>query len=135
VLKLWQNFKRIFNIMTFTEAIQAVFKKYAVFSGRSRRSEYWYWTLFTLIASIAASIIDTTAFGSNSYGPLGIILSLATLIPSLAVGIRRLHDVDRSGWWILIDFTIIGIIPLIYWYCQPGTNGDNRFGPPAPTKP
>jgi uncharacterized membrane protein YhaH (DUF805 family) len=123
--------------MNFTEAVQAVLQKYAVFSGRSRRSEYWYWVLFTFLASIVLSIIDSAlfnySFGSN--GPLEIVFSLATLIPSLAVGIRRLHDINKSGWWTLIAFTIVGIIPLIYWYCQPGTHGKNSYGDPAPTKP
>jgi uncharacterized membrane protein YhaH (DUF805 family) len=123
--------------MNFTEAVQAVLQKYAVFSGRSRRSEYWYWVLFTFLASIVLSIIDSALFnyslGSN--GPLEIVFSLATLIPSLAVGIRRLHDINKSGWWTLIAFTIVGIIPLIYWYCQPGTHGKNSYGDPAPTKP
>jgi uncharacterized membrane protein YhaH (DUF805 family) len=121
--------------MNFTEAIQAVFRKYAVFSGRSRRSEYWFWTLFTLIASIVLSIIDNVVFGSHTFGILQAIFSLVTFVPALAVSIRRLHDVGKSGWWMLIWFTIIGIIVLIYWYCKEGTNGDNRFGPPAPTKP
>jgi uncharacterized membrane protein YhaH (DUF805 family) len=124
--------------MNFTDSVKAVFKKYAVFDGRSLRSEYWYWILFSLLASIVLSILDSVVFGtkadSNS-GPLEIIFSLATIIPSIAVTVRRLHDVNRSGWWILIVFTIVGIIPLIYWYCQPGTPGKNDYGEPAPTKP
>lgn len=120
--------------MNFTEAIQAVFKKYAVFSGRSRRSEYWYWTLFTLIAGIVLSLIDSAVSGSHTF-VLQAIFGLVTFMPGLAVSIRRLHDVDRSGWWMLIWFTLVGIIFLIYWYCKAGTSGDNRFGPPAPVKP
>jgi uncharacterized membrane protein YhaH (DUF805 family) len=124
--------------MNFTDAVMAVLKKYAIFDGRSIRSEYWYWVLFSLLASIVLSIIDSIIFGtsanSNS-GPLEIIFSLATIIPGIAVTVRRLHDVNKSGWWILIVFTIVGIIPLIYWYCQPGTSGKNTYGDPAPTKP
>jgi uncharacterized membrane protein YhaH (DUF805 family) len=60
---------------------------------------------------------------------------LATIIPGIAVTVRRLHDINKSGWWILIAFTVVGIIPLIYWYCQPGTPGKNQYGGPAPTKP
>jgi uncharacterized membrane protein YhaH (DUF805 family) len=123
--------------MNFTDAVTAVFKKYAVFNGRSLRSEYWFWVLFTLIVSIVLSILDSIIFGSkaSSNGPLEVVFSLGTLIPSIAVSVRRLHDVNKSGWWILIAFTIVGIIPLIYWYCQPGTAGKNDFGAPAPTKP
>jgi uncharacterized membrane protein YhaH (DUF805 family) len=124
--------------MNFTDAVMAVLKKYAIFDGRSIRSEYWYWVLFSLLASIVLSIIDSIIFGtsanSNS-GPLEIIFSLATIIPGIAVTVRRLHDVNKSGWWILIVFTIVGIIPMIYWYCQPGTSGKNTYGDPAPTKP
>jgi uncharacterized membrane protein YhaH (DUF805 family) len=126
--------------MCFTDAVKAVLKKYAVFDGRSLRSEYWYWVLFTFIASIILSILDSILFDSKTSlstndGPLEIIFSLATLVPSIAVGVRRLHDIGRSGWWILIAFTIIGLIPLIYWFCQPGTNSNNSFGGTAPNKP
>jgi uncharacterized membrane protein YhaH (DUF805 family) len=124
--------------MNFTDAVTAVFKKYTVFSGRSLRSEFWYWALFTLIISIILSILDSIVFDTKAdsgTGPFSLIFSLATIIPTIAVTVRRLHDINKSGWWILISFTIIGIIPLIYWYCQPGTAGKNDFGGPAPTKP
>jgi uncharacterized membrane protein YhaH (DUF805 family) len=121
--------------MNLMQAVESVLmKRYADFAGRSIRSEYWYWVLFSLIASIILSIIDSIVFDRSSNGPFEIIFSLATLIPSIAVGIRRLHDIDKSGWWVLISLTIVGIIPLIYWYCQPGTPGKNNFGAPAPTK-
>jgi uncharacterized membrane protein YhaH (DUF805 family) len=123
--------------MEFKEAVQAVFNKYAVFSGRSLRSEYWFWVLFGFLATIVLSIIDSVVFGTrtSSSGPLEILFGLATIIPGIAVTVRRLHDVNKSGWWILIAFTVVGIIPLIYWYCQPGTPGKNQYGAPAPTKP
>jgi uncharacterized membrane protein YhaH (DUF805 family) len=123
--------------MEFTEAIKAVLNKYTDFNSRSLRSEYWYWVLFSLIATIVLSICDSIIFGTStsSSGPLEIIFSLATLIPSIAVAVRRLHDINKSGWWLLIALTIIGIPVLIYWYCQPGTPGKNDFGAPAPTKP
>jgi len=127
--------------MNFTEAIQSGFKRYVDFNGRSIRSEYWYWTLFTLLASIALSLIDSAFFGGlhtsawDKEGPLEIIFGLATFLPTWAVSFRRLHDINRSAWWVLIAFTIIGIPLLIYWNCQPGTPGKNRFGAPAPTKP
>jgi uncharacterized membrane protein YhaH (DUF805 family) len=124
--------------MNFTEAVRAVLKKYAVFDGRSLRSEYWYWTLFGLLASIAASIIDSILFGSKmdvaASGPIAAIFSLATIVPSIAVAARRLHDTNKSGWWQLVSLTVIGIVPLIYWLCQPGTTGKNDYGKLAPTK-
>lgn len=111
--------------MDFAGAIKSGFGKYATFSGRAARSEYWYWTLFTVIIQIVAAILD----GILDLTLLETILSFALLLPSLAVAVRRLHDIDRSGWWILIMFTIIGIVLLIYWDCVKGTDGPNRFGP------
>lgn len=121
--------------MTFGDAITTCFKKYATFSGRAVRSEYWYFFLFCFLASLGASILDGALFASadamHQSGPLNTIFSLGTLLPSLAVACRRLHDIGRSGWWILIAFTGIGILLLLYWYCQKGTDGENAFGPPA----
>jgi uncharacterized membrane protein YhaH (DUF805 family) len=112
-------------IMNFVEATKAGFNKYVTFSGRAARSEYWFWTLFTVIASIVAGILDAIV----GFGIIGTIVSLAVLLPSIAVAVRRLHDLDRTGWWILIAFTVIGIILLIVWDCTKGTSGPNRFGP------
>ena len=111
--------------MNFVEATKAGFNKYVTFSGRAARSEYWFWTLFTVIASIVAGILDAIV----GFGIIGTIVSLAVLLPSIAVAVRRLHDLDRTGWWILIAFTVIGIILLIVWDCTKGTSGPNRFGP------
>jgi uncharacterized membrane protein YhaH (DUF805 family) len=126
--------------MNFTDAVTAVFKKYTDFSGRSLRSEFWYWILFTFLVSIVLSIMDSILFNSNisladSNGPLEIIFNLATLVPTVSVGARRLHDVDKSGWWQLIAITVVGLIPLIIWFARVGTKGKNDFGDPAPTKP
>ncbi len=115
--------------MNFFEAVSSVIKNYVGFSGRALRSEYWYWVLFTIIVSICLSILDQAIFPDIDARPLASIFSLATLLPSLAVAVRRLHDIDRTGWWILIAFTVIGIILLIVWFCQRGTAGPNRFGP------
>jgi uncharacterized membrane protein YhaH (DUF805 family) len=118
--------------MGFTDAIKTGFQKYIGFSGRAARSEYWYWVLFLLLLQIVAWLIDMTLFGFNTTGvnPIGSILSLATLLPSLAVSIRRLHDIDRVGWWVLLALIpVIGAIVLIYWACLRGTVGANRFGP------
>ena len=111
-------------IMGFGDAIKSGFNKYVTFSGRAPRSEYWFWSLFTIIASIVAGIVD----GILDLGFVGAIVSLGLFLPSLAVAIRRLHDIDRTGWWVLISLTGIGIILLIVWACIKGTAGANRFG-------
>jgi len=115
--------------MTFSEAISSGFRNYVGFSGRASRSEFWYWILFTVLVSIAATIIDLVVLSSDT-SVLSTIWSLATFLPSLAIGVRRLHDTDRSGWWWLIAFIpLIGIIVLIVFWCFEGTRGSNRFGP------
>jgi uncharacterized membrane protein YhaH (DUF805 family) len=113
----------------FVEAL----KKYAVFSGRSRRKEYWYFVLFVAIISIVLNIIDSlfgTYHRESGAGLLSIIFSLAVLIPSIAVSVRRLHDIDRTGWWVLISLVpLIGWIVLLVFHVQDGTPDPNRFGP------
>jgi uncharacterized membrane protein YhaH (DUF805 family) len=112
--------------MNFVEAISSGFSNYVNFSNRAIRSEYWYWVLFIVLCEIVTSIIDY-AIGINATTG---IFSLATFLPSLGVAIRRLHDLDRSGWWVfLAAIPIIGAIVLIMWYCTRGTPGANRFGP------
>ena len=125
--------------MGFTDAVRICLQKYADFSGRGRRSEYWYFALFNLLVAIAAGILDAilgTDFDTGS-GLIGVLASLALLLPSLAAGVRRLHDTSRSGWWILIGLIpIIGWIILIVFYVQ-DSHPDNQYGPnpkgvPAP---
>jgi uncharacterized membrane protein YhaH (DUF805 family) len=115
--------------MTFFEAISSGFRNYVGFSGRASRSEFWYWILFTVLVSIVTSIIDLEVLSSSSISPFSSIWSLVTFLPSLAMGVRRLHDTDRSGWWWLLSFIpLIGIIVLIVFWCSAGTRGPNRFG-------
>jgi len=114
--------------MNFAEAIVSGFRNYVNFSGRAPRSEFWYWSLFVVLVSIATNIIDG-ALLHNDLAPISTLWGLATFLPGLAVSVRRLHDIDRSGWWLLILFTIIGIFVLLYWDCVKGTAGPNRFGP------
>ncbi len=96
--------------MTFTESIQTCFTKYADFKGKASRSEFWWWALFNFIAGICLSIIDQR---------LSWAFTVATLLPYLAVSTRRLHDVDRSGWWQLIGLVpFVGWIVVIYWLAQ-----------------
>ena len=117
--------------MGFTDAIKAGFQNYVNFDGRATRSEYWFWILFVILASIVLTILDGLLFfgATNGVGVLGPIFSLATLIPGLSITIRRLHDLDKSGWWFLLSFIpLIGALVLLYWFCLKGTDGDNRFG-------
>jgi uncharacterized membrane protein YhaH (DUF805 family) len=107
----------------------AALKKYAVFSGRARRSEYWYFALFYLLIYIALAVADNVMNAGASFGLLSGIFSLAMLIPSLSVGVRRLHDTDRSGWWLLIALVpVLGAIALIAFAVQDSQPGENRFG-------
>ena len=116
--------------MTFTQAVQTVFSKYIDFTGRAGRPEFWWFALFNLIASLILGIIDQALFG---YEILGIIYALGVLLPGIAVAARRLHDIGRSGWWLLIGFIpLLGWIVLLYWYISEGTPGANQYGaPPA----
>jgi len=108
-------------------------KKYAVFSGRSRRKEYWYFALFNLIITIVLTLIDSSigTLDSNSgYGVLNTIYSLGVLLPGLGVSIRRLHDIGRSGWWLLIGFIpLVGAIVLIIFFVKDSQPGENQYGP------
>jgi uncharacterized membrane protein YhaH (DUF805 family) len=109
-----------------------VLQKYAVFSGRARRMEYWMFALFNVLISVGLGIIDgITGFTVDpGVGVLGAIYALAMIIPSIAVGVRRLHDTDRSGWWCLIGLVpFIGAIVLLIFLVLDSTPGTNRFGP------
>ena len=106
-------------------------KKYAVFSGRSRRKEYWYFFLFNFIIAFTLGFIEGLSGIAPEAGQsvLVLLFQLAILLPSIAVGVRRLHDTDRSGWWLLISFIpIIGAIVLIIFFVQDSTPNGNRFG-------
>ena len=113
--------------MNFGQAIASGFKKYVDFTGRAARSEFWYWTLFAFLVQCAGAIVDG-AMGSAA-SPVQSIVGLALLLPGLAVSARRLHDLDRTAWWLLLILTGIGVILLIIWDCMRGTQGPNRFGP------
>lgn len=127
--------------MNFMDAVRSGFNNYANFSGRALRSEYWWWIVFNWIAAIVAGIIDralgwslyqTTMYGvQQTVGPVATIVLLALFIPWLSVAVRRLHDTDRSGWWMLIGFVpIIGSLILLYFFVISGTPGPNKYGPP-----
>ena len=114
--------------MSFTDAIRSVFSQYVGFTGRARRSEFWYWTLFQIIVGVVASILDRAVFDRNN-AAFSVIVGLGLLLPSLAVAVRRLHDSGRTGWWLLIGLIpVIGTIILIVFYVQ-DSHGDNKYGP------
>jgi uncharacterized membrane protein YhaH (DUF805 family) len=104
-----------------------VMKNYAEFNGRARRKEYWMFVLINTIISIILSIIESILHISNV---ISLLYSLAIMIPSLAVGARRLHDTGKSGWWQLIGLIpIIGAIILIVFMATDSSEGDNQYGP------
>jgi uncharacterized membrane protein YhaH (DUF805 family) len=124
--------------MSFTQAISSVLGKYATFSGRAPRSEYWWFVVFQILVNIATGVLDTALFGAlslltvgeiDAFTPLTTLATLALLIPSIAVSVRRFHDMDRSGWWLLLVLTGIGAIVVFFWFMVRGTRGPNRFGP------
>ena len=107
-------------------------KNYVNFSGRARRKEYWYFYLFQILVGLIIGIIlGIAGISDQSMDVLSGLLSLAFLLPTLAVGVRRLHDVNRSGWWMLIAFTIIGLIPLFIWAVSETKPEPNQWGHPA----
>lgn len=122
--------------MTFQEAIRTCFEKYIEISGRARRSEFWWWALFVLAGNLLFNLLDGALFGPGGTQILGAVFGLATLLPSVCVAGRRLHDRDMSAWWLLL-----WLIPLVGWLiililcALEGTKGDNRFGPDPLTAP
>lgn len=125
--------------MNMIDAVKSFYTNYVNFSGRSPRSAYWWWFLFYLIISVIIAVLEGGGSGgateggfsyNYSGGPIAIVWSLVNLIPAIAIGIRRLHDLDKSGWWLLIGLVpLVGAIVLLVWYCSKGTTGANRFGP------
>lgn len=138
--------------LTFSVAVETVLKKYVTFTGRARRSEYWFFVLFNVIVSVVAGILDFLfGLGGMVFGKFGVftaLVTLALLLPSLAVVIRRLHDINRSGWWILPVYVLTFIgqlgIPvvsvglsalgtvyglcLLFWLCRDSDRETNKYG-------
>lgn len=114
-------------------------KKYADFNGRSQRSEYWWYVLFTSIVSAVLTVLDIflglavvsdPITGQVVVGALSTIFSLAIFVPSLAVAIRRLHDIGKSGWWwLIILIPLAGVIVFLVFMCSDSQVGDNKYGP------
>ena len=132
--------------MNFQNAVKSGFSNYANFRGRAQRSEFWYWVLFFWLSVAVAEVLDAALFpgvsGSNNPGlelyvlPLNLV-GYALLIPSISVFVRRLHDIDRKGWWWLITFIPFGGLVMLVWLCSKGSQGVNRFGvgPTPSTEP
>jgi uncharacterized membrane protein YhaH (DUF805 family) len=115
--------------MGFQDAVRTCFQKYVTISGRARRAEYWWWILFIFLSNAVLGVADRALFGPDVQA-LGGIFGLATLLPSICVAGRRLHDRDMSAWWLLLWFIpVIGWLVLLWFYVTPGTPGPNRFGP------
>ena len=123
-------------------SVRRVLSRYATFSGRASRSEFWYWVLAIVIvmfifrtidATIIAPLLGFKPFQPQAGQPLSMLLTLALIIPNIALGVRRLHDINRSGWWTCIAFVpFIGFAVLLYFYIKPGDAAENKFGAPDP---
>lgn len=113
--------------MNITESVKTVLTKYADFTGRARRSEYWWYCLaYGVISSLLSALGQNIKF----FSILGGIFALALLVPSIAVGARRLHDIGKSGWWQLISLIpVVGAIILIIWTVKDSAPGENQYGP------
>ena len=129
--------------MTFTQAVKAVFANYATFSGRASRTEFWWWSLFAFLSNLVLEVVP----------PVAMAWALVITLPNLAVTARRLHDTDRSGWWMLAPYGValvagllaavrawplfliavalgfVMLVVLVVWLATRGTDGANRFGP------
>lgn len=124
------------------QASRIVLSKYVTFTGRASRSEFWWWFLALALVMLVTRLIDGAviapmlgflAFQEEAGQPLSMLVALGALLPNIAVGIRRLHDTGRVGWWLLIGLIpIIGGLVLLYFYVQPSEEGENRFGAPEP---
>ena len=113
--------------MNFQDSVKSSFDNFMNFEERASRSEYWWFFLFYVLVYIAAVVLDSIL----SLGLLSILVSLSLLCPSLAIGTRRLHDINKSGWFQLLYFIpVLGLIAMIYFLVQPGNIGANRFGEP-----
>ena len=127
---------------TMLTAARTVLSKYVTFEGRASRSELWWLVLCVFIIFAVTQIIDGAvillilrfeAFQEGGGQPLSSIIALLIILPNIAVGVRRMHDIGRSGWWLLIALIpIIGSLILLFFYIQPCEDGSNQFGPPQP---
>ncbi len=122
-------------MVSFAGAISLGFQRYFDFSGRSSRSEFWWWGLFVFISSVVLTFADIgigTHHEETQTGLLTTVFRLGSLIPGIAVGVRRLHDINRTGWWLwmyAISFLIIPFVILFVWSVKRSDPGENKYGP------
>ena len=119
-------------LMTFRESVSTCFRKYFNFYGRASRSEYWWFVLFNIILIIIGSSLDN--FINEEIMIITVIINVITFFPHLSAEVRRLHDTNHSGWWIFLNFTIVGIIPLFIWKITKGSAIENKYGEPSQTQ-
>lgn len=119
--------------MSFPDAISTGFSKYVTFSGRATRSEFWYWQLFVILLGFVTGVFDAVLFPDTYFMPINTLASLGMILPGIAVSVRRLHDVNRSGWWyLLVCLPIIGWLVLLFWFVQPSATETTQYdGNPA----
>ena len=120
--------------MSFTQSITYCFSNYFNFNGRASRSEFWWFELFALLLSVVGSVWDASMGDTSGNGGMYWLAVIATFFSTIAVASRRLHDVNKSGWWHLIAITVIGLIPLIIWWATAGENKKNQYGKPLKIK-
>ena len=115
-------------MLGFPESVVRCLRKYATFRGRATRAEYWWFSLFNTLLGMVVYAAVQHLMGTEAADGAASIVQLALFLPMLAVGVRRLHDIDFRGWWMLLGLTGVGIIPLIIFFCLPGKAAPNRFG-------
>ena len=116
--------------MDFSSAVQSFFNKYATFQGRASRSEFWYAQLFIILTGFFLGFIEGL-LGISPFSEASVLASifqLSVFIPSIAIIARRLHDINKSGWWYFLVLTIVGVIPVLYWFCKKGNDHENDYG-------
>ena len=113
--------------MTFFQAINRCLSKYTIFHGKAKRPEYWYWRLFELLLALISIQLDKVFFDLKEIGSFSLFVFFFTFLPGIAVSVRRLHDVNKSGWWLLISLTGIGNFLLLYWFLLPSESSDNIY--------
>jgi uncharacterized membrane protein YhaH (DUF805 family) len=116
--------------MSFSEAVHCALVRYAIFDGRARRSEFWWFWLFCAAAAIAAASVDSVLGAGEGIGVAEVVVTVSLLVPSIAVTVRRLHDSGRSGWWFLILLVpIVGFVMLLVSLTADSDYGENEYGP------
>lgn len=114
--------------MDFGEAIISCLRKSFAISGRASRSEYWFWILFSVLAGFGLGILEAALLPMEATGSLSLIFTVLTMFPNFTVQVRRLHDVDRSGWWMLLNLVpLVGFLIILFWMVQPGVEEKTEF--------